>query len=63
MLTIATERANARVIIQGCEMRSLRGGDGTRPATNQDLLDMGIAAPAVPKNQFPAFIPGILIVR
>jgi hypothetical protein len=63
MSTIPIQRASARGIIQGYEIRALRGGDGTKPSANQDLLDTGIA----PSHGFlpsgVVFVPGTLIVR
>jgi len=63
MSTMSMHLGNARGIVHGYEIRGLRGGDGTRPSTNQDLLDTGI----VPSQGFlfagVVFIPGNLIVR
>jgi hypothetical protein len=63
MSTILIRPASARGIVRGYEIRALRGGDGTIPSTNQDVLDMGI----VPSRGFlhagVVFVPGSLIVR
>jgi hypothetical protein len=63
MLTVRIPRAGTCGIIEGHEIRALRGGDGTNPSTNQDLFDTGI----VPSHGYlPAgvtFVPGSLVVR
>jgi len=61
--TMWTARASARGMVQGHEIRTLRGGDGTHPSTNQDLLDTGIVASHGYFRAGVNFIPGSLIVR
>jgi hypothetical protein len=63
MSTMSIKCVCARGIIQGYEIRGLRGGDGTTPSTNQALLDTGIVSS---RGFLPAgvvFVPGSLIIR
>ena len=61
--TILKQPVGARGIIHGYAIRSLRIGDGTKPSSNQDLLDTGV----IPSRGFlpmgVVFVPGTLIVR
>lgn len=63
MLTMTILHTRARGIVQGYEIRALRGGDSSRPSSNQDVLDTGIVST---RGFLPAgviFVPGNLIVR